>query len=262
MNSKKLGQYFLINRKLIEKIIASLAIKAGDTIIEIGAGHGELTKKIAEKCQVFAIEKDKKMAAGLENLKLQNVQIIQDDALKILPQIIGSLPVKNYKIAGNIPYYITGRLLRLLSEVDSKPNLCVFMLQKEVAERICAKPPKMNRLAAIVQFWATPQIISFVPRESFKPKPKVESAIVRLITSQQSTVAPRKYYKMVKILFRQPRKTILNNLVLATRAYKIPSFKEKIEIIEKLEKLRISFTQRPQILSIEQIISLTKDFEN
>lgn len=261
--NKSLGQHFLVDKKVIKKIIASLAIRPDDIIIEIGAGHGELTKEIAKKCyQILAIEKDKKMAAKLEALKLKNTQIIQNDALKVLPQLIGSLKSKSHKMVGNIPYYITGRLFRLLSEIkeEERPVLCVFMLQKEVAERICAKPPKMNRLAAIIQFWAKPEIIAFVSSASFKPKPKVESAILKLTVNQKCATQSEKYYQIVKVLFQQPRKTILNNFLLAAKACKIVNSKEKI--VKNLEKLAIDFNQRPQILSVEQIISLAKNFEN
>jgi 16S rRNA (adenine1518-N6/adenine1519-N6)-dimethyltransferase len=259
----KLGQHFLINKKKIKKIVEALELKNGDTIIEIGPGHGELTEKLkvkSLKLKVIAIEKDKKLAGAIRNLieiqKLRNyVEIIEGDALKILLKLTKSykLKTKSYKIVGNIPYYITGRLLRILSELDNKPSLIVLTVQKEVAERLTAQPPKMNLLAASVQFWAKPEIIGYISKKDFKPAPKVDSAIIRLSPTRTNADLTRtnaeNYYKLIKILFKQPRKTILNNLQ--------PTTNNKQLLIEKLKKIGINPQDRPQNLSIKQIIELS-----
>ena len=273
---KKLGQHFLKNESAIKKIVAALELKSGETVIEIGAGHGELTKPIIEICQklgckIVAVEKDPELGVGLEVLGVsKNIEIILGDALKLLPSITYNLKPKTWKIVGNIPYYLTGRLLRNISELKNKPELCVLTLQKEVAERICAAPPKMNRLAAIVQFWAEPKIIGFIPKTDFQPIPKVDSAIVQLKTRWPSTtIIPQlrynrsknkkellalenNYYKIVKILFQQPRKTVVNNLTSGLKT-------DRLEIAKKLDKLGIFPNLRPQNLSIEQIIKIGKE---
>ncbi len=187
MNKQRLGQNFLINGVKLRKIVETLDLKSDDTIIEIGPGHGELTEELRIQnleFRVIAVEKDKKLA---ENLKEkfahdENIKIIEADILKILPQIPKSyvLNSKSYKIVGNIPYYITGHLLRIVSELKNKPSLIVLTVQKEVAERICAEPPKMNLLAASVQFWAEPKIIDYISKKDFRPQPKVDSAIIKL----------------------------------------------------------------------------------
>jgi len=262
----KLGQHFLINKEKIKKIIEVLELKKGDTVIEIGPGHGELTEKLkvkSLKLKVIAVEKDKKLAGAIRNLieiqKLRNyVEIIEGDALKILLKLTKSykLKTKSYKIVGNIPYYITGRLLRILSELENKPSLIVLTVQKEVAERLIAQPPKMNLLAASVQFWAKPEIIGYISKKDFRPTPKVDSAIIRLSPTRANADSTQtnaeNYYKLIKILFKQPRKTILNNLTMT-----MTMTMTKDEIIEKLKKIDINPNDRPQNLTIKQIIKLS-----
>lgn len=314
-----LGQHFLINKKKLRKIVDALELRSGDVVLEIGPGHGELTSEIVskfqslkvEKFKIIAIEKDKNLAKSLkEKFKGEGnidpvrdrtskmsdgrfqrpisngVEIIEGDALKLLPQLTCDLRLttNDYKIVGNIPYYITGYLLRILGELEnlegrqvsygaSKPSLIVLLIQKEVAERIVAKPPKMNLLAASVQFWAKPEIIGNVSKKDFRPTPKVDSAIIKLtpITFQllsqlkcnedynkkyEENDYNYRYYKFIKIFFKQPRKTILNNLVSGVKC-QVSGIKNKEEIIEKLRKLKVNPFDRPQDLSVEQIIKLS-----
>ncbi len=291
-----LGQHFLKNKSAIKKIVEVLEIQNNDTIIEVGPGHGELTKQIqnteiknrnneGQKIKIIAIEKDKKFIGelGRKFSANKNVEIIFGDALKILPKLISNLGAvteqngrqkyenSKLKIVGNIPYYITGKLLRILSETKNKPSLCVFTFQKEVAERICAQPPKMNRLAAITKFWAKPEVIMRLPASAFSPQPEVDSAVIKLeIASSagmmasrsqteskrenlKSEIGPKKYYAMVKTLFAQPRKTILNNLAANSRQH---DNKEKIS--RKLLAIGINPQSRPQNLYVEDIEKISK----
>jgi 16S rRNA (adenine1518-N6/adenine1519-N6)-dimethyltransferase len=279
--SQKLGQHFLKNKGKIRKIADSLDLKEGDFIVEIGPGHGELTRELiaVPNVKVIAVEKDKSLALKLKenfefrisnfkknsNDKNSKPEVIQGDALKILPSLIQNSKLKTqnsgYKVAGNIPYYITGKLLRVLGElvtgVMTRHNippisLVVLMVQKEVAERLTAKPPKMNLLAASVQFWASPEIIDYISRKDFSPPPKVDSAIIKLITKNQQLTTDENYYKLIKILFKQPRKTILNNLAGGLG-------KEKKEITEALGRIGINPLDRPQNLSVEKINKLAKE---
>lgn len=287
--SKKLGQHFLINKEKIGKIVEALDLKPNDIIVEIGPGHGELTEEFRIQnleVGVIAVEKDKKLAENLKKkfARVQNIKIINEDIVKILPQIPKSyiLNSKSYKIVGNIPYYITGYLLRILGELKKKPALIVLTIQKEVAERICAirqvqGRPNMNLLAASVQFWAEPEIIDYISKRDFKPAPKVDSAIIRLQTTDyglRTTVAKNKkavvgclsavdsdkYYSFIKILFKQPRKTILNNLESGIK--KLESEAEnKQKLKKRLESTGINPNARPQDLSMEQIIELSTLFQ-
>jgi 16S rRNA (adenine1518-N6/adenine1519-N6)-dimethyltransferase len=154
--NKKLGQHFLINKSAIGKIISALDLKPDETIIEIGPGGGALTFPILEQCQklnckLIAIEKDPELVKSLKlKVKSKNLGIVEGNALKILPAIINdSLSIiQSYKVVGNIPYYITGKLLRILSELKKKPGTTVLMIQKEVAERLSAEEGEINLLAA------------------------------------------------------------------------------------------------------------------
>ena len=254
---QKLGQHFLINQSAIEKIIAVLELKKNETIIEIGPGQGALTIPLVKKCEkigckIIGIEKDQELAKSLE-VKSEKLDIVTGDILKELPKLISHFPhpTSNIKIVGNIPYYITGKLLRVLSELKNKPSLIVLTIQKEVAERILAKPPKMNLLAAATQFWAEPKIIGYLKSSDFSPAPEVESAIIKLTTKTQPTANSENYYKLVKILFKQPRKTILNNLVDGLGI-------SKLTALEKLKKIGLSGQERPQNLNIKTIKSLVE----
>jgi len=161
--------------------------------------------------------------------------------------IIPTLP-SAYKLVGNIPYYITGKLLRVIGELKKKPRVIVLTIQKEVAERLCANPPKMNLLAASVLFWGEPEIVRLVPKGAFSPQPKVESAIVLIKPreNQKSEAEAKKYYSFIKILFNQPRKTIVNNI-----ANGLTITKKEVEFI--LLSSGIEPGLRPQNLDIDTI---------
>ncbi len=252
---QKLGQHFLKDTKVLEKIAGQ--IDAGTThIIEIGPGHGELTKQLRiqnKKAKIISIEKDSRLAQSLTEYFFDDplTEIVEGDALKILPYIIEARKneLEKYTLIGNIPYYITGYLLRTVSELDAYPEETTLLIQKEVAERITSHPPEMNRLAASVQFWGDPKIVLTVPPGAFNPPPKVDSAVINILTKKNFPVDKARYYETVRLLFAQPRKTILNNL-----SEKI-SKKESSELLEKLD---IPLGDRPQNLSIEKIVAITE----
>lgn len=269
---KSLGQNFLVNKNKIKEIVESLQLEsnlpsacadmaqAGDIVIEIGPGHGELTQEILKNLKngkIISIEKDEELSVELPD-KFKgngNIEIIKGDALKILPDLTKKLKAKSYKLVGNIPYYITGHLFRIFGELKNKPKLIVLTVQKEVAERVCAKPPKMNLLAASVQFWANMEIIGHISKKDFNPVPRVDSAIIALrplIENDKMRADSGNYYRFIKILFKQPRKTILNNLKPITDNQKF--------IKEKLESIKINSLDRTQNLSIKQIIQLSEIF--
>jgi 16S rRNA (adenine1518-N6/adenine1519-N6)-dimethyltransferase len=275
---QKLGQHFLKNAVIIEGIVGALAIADGDRIIEIGPGHGELTLPLARaargrRCEIVCIEKDRALIENLEALAAKEnsnggnrVTIIEGDVLKLLPEIAagaktGSTSAGRYKIVGNIPYYITGKLLRIISELEEKPARTVLLMQKEVAERMCAAPPEMNRLAASVQFWADVAIMATVPRRDFFPPPEVDSAVIVLddkharrgAVGATPSIDPALYYRAVRAIFAQPRKTLLNNLSSSAGGNG-----EKGNIVGQLKKIGIDPGSRPQDLGIAQIIALAE----
>lgn len=275
---KKLGQNFLTNKAAFLKIVAALEIKKGETIIEIGAGSGNLTSeilKIADK--VVAIEKDRKW---IEELKMKTpafapptqkfrraskatagkqnpmpagrqakLKIIEADVRDVLPEITKNL--KNYKIAGNIPYYLTGRLLRIFQELKNPPKLIILTLQKEVVERIAAQAPKMNKLSAIINLWAKPKTLFHLKSRDFYPAPKVSSSVIRLevFLKSQRQKNEEQLIALIKIGFEQPRKTLLNNL-----SRKFP----KETVLSALRALNLDERTRPQELDKELWIKLAK----
>src|SRR3989344_8274455 len=263
--TKKLGQHFLINQSAIQTIVAALELKKDETIIEIGPGTGALMIPLAEKCEkigckIIGIEKDQLLVDKLISLKVTNkfndLEIVCEDALKKLPEITKNykLKTKSWKVVGNIPYYITGKLMRVLSELEIKPSSIVLTIQKEVAERIVAKPPKNNLLAAATQFWAEPKIIGYLKPKDFSPPPKVESAILKLTPNNLLTPETNRlnYYKLIKIIFKQPRKTLLNNLVDGLGI-------SKLAALEKLKKIGLPGQERPQNLNLKNIEYLAND---
>ncbi len=261
---QRLGQNFLKDRGAIKKIVESLGLEKDEVVFEIGTGHGELTGELIAKnlnLKIITIEKDSGLVKFLQKkfAEVENLEIIEGDIRKELKTI--SEKLKTYKIVGNIPYYLTGYLFRLISELQNKPKVCVLTIQKEVAERVSAKPPEMNKLAASVQWWANPEIIQILSKNLFRPEPKVDSAIIKLVLSikDPSTtkvftdrqVSSEKYFETVNMLFKQPRKTILNN-ILETEKYK------KEEIIEKLKEIGIKPELRPQNLGAKDIIQIAQ----
>lgn len=253
-----LGQHFLINKAAITKIISSLNLQKNDTVIEIGPGEGALTLPLLEKCRelgckLIAVEKDPHLANQLRsyaNATVNELEIVTGDALKLLNSPTHQLT--NWKLVGNIPYYITGKLLRTLGELETKPALIVLTIQREVAERIVAKPPKMNLLAAATQIWAEAEIIGRLDAKYFNPPPKVDSAIIKLeprIQNLESRIL-NDYYRLIKLIFKQPRKTVLNNLSTGLDM-------NKAGVLEIMKMTGLDGTERPQNLSLETLIKLS-----
>jgi len=258
--SRRLGQHFLKNHSVIKKIIAALDLKKDDTVIEIGPGSGALTLPLVRECEkagckIIAVEKDKKLAEFLRG-KLaaegKKIEIADGDALKALPALQSKVRGAQFRIVGNIPYYITGKLIRVISELAEKPKLAVLTLQKEVAERVTAKPPRMNLLAAAVQIWAKPEIIGYLKPADFDPPPEVESAVIRLTTGDWplATGELANYYRLIKLIFKQPRKMVLNNL---STGLNMP----KIQASKIFERIGFSGSERPHNLSLEALKKLS-----
>lgn len=261
---KRLGQHFLSNERILKKIAGALPLSQNSAVIEIGPGHGELTEHLLRECArtnsfLIAVEKDPRLASALKKkFSLENrLEVVGGDILAFLPARAPRVP-ENFFVVGNIPYYLTGKLLRTIGELARKPRVTVLTLQGEVAERVSAKPPKMNRLAASVQIWAEPEILGFIPEESFRPRPAVASAIVRLTLRKDGgrELSSASYYRALGALFRQPRKTILNNLVSGN----IKGNPNKDVVEQKLFLLGVRPSDRPQNLRVETISAIGKEF--
>jgi len=247
------GQNFLVNRGILKKIIDSADLNPNDVVLEVGPGLGILTQGLAKKVKmVIAVEKDKKLCeilkSVLSDIGAKNVKIINADILKLkIKELIrGCKPeVESYKVVANIPYYLTSRLIRSLLELPTPPACLILTIQKEVAQRICAKPPRMNLLAVCVQFYAETKIISYISKNCFWPTPKVDSAIIKITPRKTPLpVLAENFFKVVKAGFSHPRKQIVGNL---SNGLKIN--KEKISAC--LIKNKIDPSQRAETLSIK-----------
>lgn len=266
---KHLGQNFLIDKNIIKKIIKAADLKPRDIVLEIGPGLGALTEELAKKVKkVIAVEKDRRMYRALkENLKdFNNLEIINEDILKLKLTGIGiglaypkpagdRLSLSQYKIAANLPFYITAPVIRKFLETKNPPREMVLIVQKEVAQRICARLPKMNILAVSVQFYAKPKIISYVSKKSFYPRPKVDAAIIKIKTKSEKRKTKKtnadKFFRVVKAGFSHPRKQLINNL---SKELKI----EKQKIATRLGRINIKPSQRAETLSVNNWLDLLK----
>jgi len=257
---QRLGQHFLRDKKILQRIVSKVDWKDFGAAIEIGPGEGVLTllvqKELSPKSKMFIIEKDRRLAARLINQFKDElmVEVCEGDALISLPEIVSQLPKKAYIIFGNIPYYITGKLLRNLRDLEPQPKEILIMVQKEVGERMCAMPPRMNRLAASVQLWAKPQIVANISKKYFTPSPEVDSVVVKISPRPQSLLPKKEMDILLKTLFQQPRKTVVNNLIAL-------KFLRRAVIEEVMESLKIDLKKRPQDLSLEEMIGLASCLE-
>jgi len=258
---KSLGQNFLKDDAVVQRIVESANLSSDDVVVEIGPGKGVLTELLAKKCKkVIAIELDERMVEFIKNKfsGIKNVEIIHGDILKInLPELVHGqqFTVHGYKVIANLPYYITSPIIRLLLETEFPPSEMILMVQKEVAERIVAKPGEMSILAVSVQYYAEPSYLFTVPRSAFDPEPKVESAVIKIVNSSRSTVhskdEAKNFFRMVKAGFSAKRKTLVNNLSNGLHV-------DKKEIEEKLISLGFSKNTRAQELGVEDWRSLEK----
>lgn len=223
---KTLGQHFLKNDTICKDIVTVSEIQKGDTVIEIGPGLGQLTKHILNKgAVVTAYDIDDRVEAPLQetfHTEIQNKQFIfkHEDISSIDPIHISS----PYTLIGNIPYYITGKILRQFLDTHNLPVSITFLIQKEVAERICAIDGKESILSTAVKLRGTPTIPLHVSREHFTPIPKVDSSVIHIVTTPWNFNVPfQDVMNIVRIGFAHPRKKVLGNLkeILFTHQEKV-----------------------------------------
>ena len=247
---KSLGQNFLINPGVVQKIIGAAELKEDDTIVEVGPGTGILTKELIKSRRVIAIEKDRRAVEGLR-ADLPNVQIVEDDVLDFKPEEF-DLRAGEYKIVANLPYYITSHFIRTVFENWPRPSLLVLMVQKEVAQRIMATPPDMNLLALSVQYFSKPEIIMNVSAGSFRPIPSVDSAVIKLVPQEKLPLLDTQREKLFltwKAVFAGKRKQLINTAPAALGL-------DKDQVSNLLTKFSINPTTRPENLSLQDWIAL------
>ena len=223
LKKKSLGQHFLHSQHYLEAVANAAEIKKGSVVLEIGPGEGALTEVLlAQGAKVTAIEKDRRLIPVLQEkfakeIKNKQLTVVEADALEFEPTFAKG----TYTVVGNIPYYITGALLKKYLTTATQPATLVFLIQKEVAERItnhgiASKNPKESILSLSVKAYGTPTYVTTVPRGAFVPPPKVDSAI--LAVSQVSRhnfknkTEEERFFTLVKAGFAQKRKLLKRNL--------------------------------------------------
>lgn len=247
-----LGQHFLKTPGPARALVRALQLGEGDTVVEVGPGHGELTRHILAEphLRIIAIERDVKLAAGLvHNNKEKNpsLEVVHGDIREVLESVADSLE-GDWKLAGNIPYYLTSFLVRQMGELANPPRRAALLMQKEVAERIAAGPGSFTKLAAFVGAWATPEIVTLVPKTAFSPPPRVDSAVLSFIRREHPVENRAAYEDLARRAFTQPRKVLANNLT--------GDGTEKAAVTAALEQVGLPTNARPQDLSVELIAKL------
>jgi 16S rRNA (adenine1518-N6/adenine1519-N6)-dimethyltransferase len=247
-----LGQHFLKNPAPARALVAALNLEAGDTVIEVGPGHGELTEHLiaAPHARLVCVERDVVLAAQVVRRfgETPGFSVVHGDIRELLPSIVADLNGAPWKLAGNIPYYLTSFLVRILSDLPNPPVRAALLMQREVAERISAQPGSFTKLAAFTGAWANTEIVLSVPRSMFSPPPKVESAILSFIRRDDPVQDRSTYDDLVRRAFAQPRKTLVNNLHTEGIT--------KEELIVALERVGIPAQARPHDVSVAQLVHL------
>ena len=244
---KHRGQNFLISKNIISKIIAAAQIKPSEIILEVGPGTGNLTRTLLEVgASVIAVEKDRELTALLKlKMKNEKLRIIEGDILKFDESLIK----KPYRIIANIPYYLTGKLIQKFLLSNDRPVEMILMVQKEVGERIAARPPKANYLSSLVGFLAKAEILFRVGQENFWPKPKVDSVMVKIVPRPTAAeVDTNEFIVFLRKIFKQPRQTLFNNLV--KNGFSRPT-------TEKLfQDFNLPKNTRAQTLSVSELVKM------
>lgn len=243
---KSLGQHWLQDELSLEAMVAAADIQPGDTVLEIGPGPGTLTELLVRAAkQVVAVEFDDNLARELPmRVQADNLTVVNQD---ILGFDLTSLP-PDYKVVANIPYYLTSALLRNLCESPNHFSAAAILIQKEVAERVCAGPGDMSILAVSVQFYCDVGLGPLVPARLFTPPPKVDSQILMLswrATPLFPGVDVKTFFRVVKAGFSQKRKTLLNSLSAGLQL-------SREDTTKLLETANIQPSVRAQALSLEQ----------
>ena len=258
---KSLGQHFLVDQRVVSRIIDAAALTKDDAVVEIGPGRGVLTRRLTQLAgRVVAVELDAQLCEGLpERLGFPgNLECVNADAREVDIPALARRPLSvdppAYRVIGNLPYYAANPIVRRVLESDPPPSLALFMVQKEVADSMTARPGKMGLLSVATQCYATARQVCAVPPSAFRPAPKVRSAVVRLDLLESPVVDRERrdgFFQVVRAGFSAPRKQIHNSLCQGLSAH--PAVCETA-----LEKAGIDGRRRPATLSIEEWAALTE----
>ena len=263
--NKSLGQNFLVDNNILDKIIEAGEVSESDHVVEIGPGLGSLTERLACSAdKVTVIEKDSSLIPVLKETlsEYNNIRYIEGDVLKVDWDEITE-PGERVKVIANLPYYITTPIIMGILEQDLPVDLMVFMVQKEVAERMVAGPTDgkdYGSLSIAVQFYSDVEIVSTVPPTVFIPRPTVDSAIVKLSRLTESAVkvqSKEMFFKVVRASFQQRRKTLRNSL---SNVLDVPLSKD--EITEAIESVGLDSRVRGEKLGLDEFGRLANEICN
>ncbi len=256
--SKGLGQNFLLDAQVMERILEASDLGPEDIVLEVGPGLGLLTRRLAEKAAaVVAVELDRKMLAILGDTlaATPNAHVVQGDILQVDPaatisRVLGlaSGETPRYKVVANLPYYITSAALRHLLGGRARPKSLTVMVQQEVAERITAAPGKLSLLAISVQVYGQAALVYHVPAHAFYPPPKVNSAVLRIDVYAEPQVPEEemeRFFRVVHAGYAQKRKQLRNSLAHALHL-------EAETVLAALAEAGVSPERRPETLSIAE----------
>lgn len=259
--NKRLGQHFLTEPRVLDATIKAAAITSADTVVEIGAGCGILTERLlAHAGNVIAIEIDAELVAFLQDyfapdIATGKLTILAQDARLFKPD--AHVASRAYKIVGNIPYYLTSPLVTQVLSYEQRPESITFLIQREVADRICAAPGEMSILGLLAQLESTAEIVIHVPKQDFYPAPKVESAVIKLTPfashanpNQLTAEEKIQLIDLAKQAFSKKRKTLVNGLESDTCT--------KEWVRDVIDAAGLEQQMRPQDLSVEQWMLLTR----
>ena len=263
---KRLGQHFLVDEEVLEKIVTTADLSESDTVIEIGPGLGVLSREIARRAgRLIAVELDDRLASILKHNMADsaNTTVINENVLNMQPSSLielaqqGDSAAENpYKVVANLPYYITSAVMRHFLGAALKPGLMVVMVQKEVAEAIVAEPGRMSLLAVSVQLYARAELVDYVPARCFYPTPDVDSALIKLVCHPGLAVKVNEegFFKLVRAGFTASRKQICNSLARGLGV-------DKGAIRSRLSDAGIAPERRAQTLSLEEWAELWRVFD-
>jgi 16S rRNA (adenine1518-N6/adenine1519-N6)-dimethyltransferase len=252
---KSLGQNFLIDESALQKVTEAAELQPGDQVLEIGPGLGSLTRLLAQRARrVVAVELDadllpplRETLAPFDNVSIVHGDIMEQDIAALMRDPLQDAPIP-YRVAANIPYYITSALIRRLLETPAPPEVLVLTVQREVAQRICAAPGDLSLLALGVQVYGAPRIVGRIPAGAFYPPPQIDSAILRIDLFPQPVMDASEidaFFRLAKAGFSQKRKTLRN--ALSAGLHLAPA-----QAAERLTAAGIDPMRRAETLSIDE----------
>lgn len=255
---KRFGQHFLSDRNILNNIADAAEIQSGESVLEVGPGLGALTEVLAERARrVVAIEVDRDLIAGLRDrfTSSSHVAIVEHDVLDATPSelLAAGDAQAPYVVVANLPYNIAAPTIRMFLESDVRPRRLVVMVQLEVAESICSRPPKMTLLGVATQVYAETRMVMKVAPGAFNPPPAVQSAVVRIDVAEtpRVDVPLDAFFRVVRAGFGNPRKMLRNSLSFGLHV--------KQEVVDQvMASAGVDANLRPHVLTLDQWASVTR----